>query len=381
MRKITILLAVILSAFCLHQAAAQTSTYHMPFNRIAQRNNLYTTIDYSKLNKEQVIHNQDGSYSVKLPFVVEKAIAADDIFWLALAFDRHGMQSWGLYDGDSNFICKNFLSYEIAKFSYIVQSQDHLTKKIVPGKYTLIVNFSAKPAAEDLGIILGYSTRQYYDNYTATLEKEHLKAEAAKAPKYDIWEDYDSNGVAIVWNRDTKKLGMIDRNNKEILPIEYDHITGPDEHFGAQYSGYYYVEKGGKAWLLDKTGRQFTESRYDYLYGYNDWGYARVRLTDGVEYFIDLTGKRSSPVYDEITSWYDYYEVTRNGREGVIDEKMNVVIPCEYSSLRLWAQTTLNGVVDSRAAAMVKATNGRCYRIILKTGAKTEVECNPVNYF
>ncbi len=379
MKKIILLFVVIASAFGLHQAAAQTSTYHMPFNRIAQGNDQYTTIDYSKLNKEQVIHNQDGSYSVSLPFIVEKAIAADDIFWLALAFDRHGMQSWGLYDGDSNFLCKSLLSYQTNPFSYIVQSQDHLTKKIVPGKYHLIVNFSAKPAAEDLWIILGYSTRQYYDNYTATLEKEHMKAEAAKAPKYDKVWDYDSNGLAIVKKDD--KYGLIDRAGKEILPVEYDDISTTefnDSWFGIDYLNYYCVEKDGKEWLADKTGRQVTDSKYDKIYGFKN-GYAIVEVEKGIEYFIDRTGKRIGAVYEEISGWRDdddnyYYRVKRSGKWGVLNDRLGVVIPCEYSKLKIWDSTRIDGKYEERDAAYVKQ-GSRCYRIILENKAKTETQC------
>jgi hypothetical protein len=351
-----------------------------------------------------------------MPFTVTKAIPAGELFWMALFTTESSNFSWGIYtfpeEGDNKFICRSYNSYRVEGGIYIIQSQDHLTQQIVPGDYLVQVNFKEKPDVGSLWLSVGYSTRQFYDDYNAKLENSGKPKESGSsggsqsttgnsqtgsggsgqspAGKYDEVGNYDSNGLARVFKgkitqsyySDYKsydgKYGLIDRNGKEILPVEYNEILVPDKDAYYNYLNYYYVRKDGKEWLVDKTGKQITDSRYDSLSSFRN-GFAAATVENGIAYFIDRTGKRSGVIYDYILEWSKgpYYEVRRSGKHGVLDMKTRVVIPCEYDKLRLLDKFRLNGRgggIFNNVADVKKGS--ACYVIILDTKETFKVVCD-----
>ncbi len=337
----------------------------------------YETIDYSQIGSNWYRKTNDG-YVVTLPFIFTEAIPAGEIFRLAL-YEPKGsdFSGWELRTGDGTSLThRQWKMYLFDDRWYMLLSQDDLTQPLVPNQwYYLTAQFTNRPGKDDLHISVGRSTRQRFDNYAASLEREK-----ALYDKYDYVGGYDSNGLAKV--KIGEKYGLIDRSERVILSAEHDEVTS--EALFVDLLDYYLVRKGGKAWLIDKTGRQITDTKLDAIHGFNSHGYAWVTQEDGVEYFIDRTGKRTGPIYEEVHGWvegYDffsdpiYYRVKRYGDWGVIDARLNVVVPYEYDRVKLFDETSINGRTDSRNAAVVQQGR-RCYRIILQTGERSNIDCN-----
>jgi len=75
--------------------------------------------------------------------------------------------------------------------------------------------------------------------------------------KDDYW-DYENNTL----KKGTYKLGLVDRENKVILPVEYDKIY----NVGATVDNLMEVEKNGKLGLVDLQGEVVVPAEYDGIY-------------------------------------------------------------------------------------------------------------------
>ena len=109
------------------------------------------------------------------------------------------------------------------------------------------------------------------------------------------------------------KWGVLDRSGKEIIPIEYSSFE--------QLSDYLYVvTKDGKKGLANKLGYLVAESTYQDVKALTDYMFS---LKDGnTVLIVDNLGKPLfSGNYDsfEKLGSYSFYEVTKNGKKGLVD--------------------------------------------------------------
>ena len=115
--------------------------------------------------------------------------------------------------------------------------------------------------------------------------------------EYDFVSSIINDGFASV--ELNGKWGMIDETGKEVIECKYNNVD--DFH-----NGFARVVLNGKWGIIDETGKVVVECKYDYIGLFND-GFARVELNDKWGY-IDETGK------EVIECKYDYiYYANRNG--------------------------------------------------------------------
>lgn len=77
------------------------------------------------------------------------------------------------------------------------------------------------------------------------------------------------------------RMGLIDREGKEIIPPEYDDLSWD----GSRYA---YADRGGRHGCLDRTGRTVVPLEYDWI-GEFDFGFALVGR-EGRYGYVDETG-------------------------------------------------------------------------------------------
>jgi len=116
--------------------------------------------------------------------------------------------------------------------------------------------------------------------------------------KYDTVDDF-YDGLARVRLND--KWGFVDLNGNEVILVQYDN-TG---YFSLNKNGCVDVTIGEKSALIDKTGKQLTDFKYDCIYSF-EHGVAKVRLNEKYG-FIDHTGKEVfAPIFDDVKNLKPY---------------------------------------------------------------------------
>ena len=139
----------------------------------------YTTVNMSKLKWVY----EKGRYTAELPFRVDRAAPAGELFWLLIAYPIGStpISGWGLYNADNVFICKTFNSYkdEEGGGMYIVQDQNDLNEQIVSGNYILRLHLDKQPTEELLSLSVGYSTKETLDDFRGQLINKDSKTPAA----------------------------------------------------------------------------------------------------------------------------------------------------------------------------------------------------------
>lgn len=169
---------------------------------------------------------------------------------------------------------------------------------------------------------------------------------------------YDfSQERAILCKKNSKECGYIDKNGKEITPLEYWGAKPFSEGFGAVRSkeGWGFVDKTGvevipcaysdansfyeglaavkinDRWgFIDKTNRLVIPCKYNKV-GRFDEGLAPVKVS-GKWGFIDKSGNRVIPcIYSDVGVFENGMATVRKDKKwGYIDRNGNIVVPCIY---------------------------------------------------
>ncbi|WP_162996241.1 WG repeat-containing protein [Mucilaginibacter celer] len=165
------------------------------------------------------------------------------------------------------------------------------------------------------------------------------------------------------------KYGLVDANYKMILPFKYDFIDFPFSLY--QNRPVIEVTLEEKRGLLDWDGKIFVQINFRYVKNYYPNCYV-VEGMDGKEGMLDQNGREIlAPVYDNISFGmekhcfvskgkkvnvvtYDgkfvfdedfdsyepfrdingYFQITKNGKYGLLDCDANLIYPCIYRSIR-----------------------------------------------
>lgn len=133
-----------------------------------------------------------------------------------------------------------------------------------------------------------------------------------------------SEGTAIVKNYD--RLGMIDTNGNEVLPIKYIDIT-------PMRNGRFFAVDAlsEKAALFDNRFRQLTPFVYDKILSFNEDFYVVER--DSMKTYLDTKGKERFGFYDIAAPFTDGYAmVSRNGKYGIINNRGKIILPIQYDN-------------------------------------------------
>jgi len=158
------------------------------------------------------------------------------------------------------------------------------------------------------------------------------------------------------------KIGFIDKMNKLVIPFIFEGARAGFRQ------GNCVVYVGKKSWMIDKTGRQSTDRKYDAIvfdgddrFGMvlldNKWGYINLdgkevipliydnnyvfreglagAKKDGKYGYIDTLNSTKIPfIYDEVRSFSDGLSIVKLDKKyGLIDKKGNAIIPFQYKNL------------------------------------------------
>ncbi len=114
------------------------------------------------------------------------------------------------------------------------------------------------------------------------------------------------------------KWGIIDTNNKEVLPCGFD-LSRCEFRYNSVWNKYYaIVEKNGKYGFIDTFGNTLLPFVYDFV-------------DDSKRYDNDI------PPY--------YFEVAKSALRGIIDTNGKVIVPCRYNHIRFDRQGFSKGML------------------------------------
>ncbi len=120
------------------------------------------------------------------------------------------------------------------------------------------------------------------------------------------------------------KYGIINLDNKELLPCQYDDIS--TIKLG------YKVKKGNLVGLLDSNFKQILPTEFeDIKDGYKDNVYILKNNKMGI---ANNKGEiLLQPEYEEITNSNKHIQVKKEGKKGLLTHELTVFIPCEYDNI------------------------------------------------
>ena len=233
-----------------------------------------------------------------------------------------------------------------------------------------------------------------------------------------IYRAYSSTDIGMIISDGKGKYGLIDKNSKIVLPVEYDGIVQDTESSRIENGSIsnndnYYLRKGslweiyasvnnslkmlteciypycvedgqkhipfkyltyrenqnqpwdacfvvmsnGKAGILDNFGKEIVPCKYDGG-GFSDNPRLGYLYDNGktITYNPLDKGTRKYSNYKRFIGAKSYYRVEQNGKFGVVDDKDNLILPIKYSQITE-AITSDNGHLDD--AFHVWDANGR----------------------
>ena len=153
----------------------------------------------------------------------------------------------------------------------------------------------------------------------------------------NVW--YEKNILKV---EKSGKYGLIDLTGKEVLPLEYDEISGLD---GQENS--IIIKKDGKLGLVNDNGNIIIEANYKDIKTLGETykeGY--ITVDENEKYGVVSATKKQilENNYDEISSVYlkEYYLVKENGKQKVINSKGETILDKGFDELK---SATTNGFI------------------------------------
>ncbi len=142
--------------------------------------------------------------------------------------------------------------------------------------------------------------------------------------------------VFFVVSKDGKKYGLVDKENKQIIPLEYDEMDRfvyPDKIIWAK--------KDNKWGALDYKGTLVIPFEYDdiikpyrtNLYAvkrHNKWGYIDKNNDVKIAFLYDEV----TPFYKSIQTSSNYAKVKKGERWGIVNRKGEEIVHCEYKYIK-----------------------------------------------
>jgi hypothetical protein len=135
--------------------------------------------------------------------------------------------------------------------------------------------------------------------------------------------------------RKNKKLGIIDIQGNEIIPIEYEYIGNITDNKTIQ------IRKGNKHGIVNEQGNIIIPCEYDYILKVNSYYIVRKGDKRGV---IDFYGKTIIPCeYDFVVNDIDLFRVRKGDKWGAINFDGKMIIPLEYDYLNVFENGVSKG--------------------------------------
>ena len=170
------------------------------------------------------------------------------------------------------------------------------------------------------------------DSYSSSCQSDtwiliNINGDVIARIKSDLVRDF-KNGVAQFYKKD--KVGLLNKKGEQILPPKYDKISS----FRDGIANIYLNDKVG---VINSTGKILVEPNYDEILRLNNNLFA---LEDnGTWYYYRSKIKSLERLPFESISKYIFCEkyriVSISGKDGLIDNKGQTVLKCEYESIIL----------------------------------------------
>ena len=157
------------------------------------------------------------------------------------------------------------------------------------------------------------------------------------------------NGTYAVVNKDNIKTVSFYSKGSKIKSIDCRDL----KKYGMMNKKYYILEAyaspvcntdSKKYEYYNLNGEKIVDKLFLTSYPFDDNNLAVVSEDNKNYYLINLNGEKVTQDYSRISSWSNYYIVTKNNLEGILDSQGNVIMDCIYSDIKLteyWDTTYL----------------------------------------
>ena len=180
-------------------------------------------------------------------------------------------------------------------------------------------------------------------------------------------------GYAVVGDQDKK--GVIDKENRLIVPMQYDSITPFDSDVLEEKDWRFKVRTRDPAsvTVLDDKGAQVFPTYEDM--GFFKHGLINVKKNDKWGFVDGNNQTKIDFIYDEAIGFFNSMAlVSKDGKSGFIDPKGDVVIPLEYDEIK-------SVFHDDSNQEVVSAKKGETYYLLDKRGHATKTDYDSIGYF
>lgn len=167
-----------------------------------------------------------------------------------------------------------------------------------------------------------------------------------------------SNGLAVIKDASSRKLGLIDKKGKIVTPCNYSTI------YGIRQNELIRVESSGKYGFLDKSGKEVIPCKYKFAHDFSE-GLSLIEDmdNDGNDFYIDKTGKIIITLskYDFYNNDRDFHEglarVKSNGKYGFIDKTGKEIVQCVYDEAGVFNEGVCCVIKDGKYGFIDKQGN------------------------
>ncbi len=153
-------------------------------------------------------------------------------------------------------------------------------------------------------------------------------------PKYDIIEDHYDRYMVYAGG----KMGLLDYNGKEMVPLVYDDLSPVDNwYYGTTLPAYYKVTIGDYEGIIDSVNHIIVPIRYTYIRSYNDSTFT-CRLSKRTYDFYNINGtcfhvpwkSKTFPVHEARHAVSMSKKNIFGRKYGLLDDSGNVIFKRKY---------------------------------------------------
>jgi len=145
----------------------------------------------------------------------------------------------------------------------------------------------------------------------------------------DLTRCYVPDGYLEVTAAGKKGLRSPD-GKREVMPAVYDDLMGIRLDGGPLLLG----QQGNEIFLLDTLGKRLTMEQYDRMSA--DGPLVRIERGGKTGWLAADGSVRILPIYDDAADWVDgRCIVTQNGKKGVLADDGQLIVPCQYSDIKI----------------------------------------------
>lgn len=222
-------------------------------------------------------------------------------------------------------------------------------------------------------------------------------------------EEYSKFTGGIVHSTSTNKYGYINEEGKLTLPVEYDNISELENYYYNEqtneeveidYSNYLkiYKENTGTGIAL-KDGNILIDAIYSSIlnFGENTFAVTKGDNNQAQLGIIDINGNIvkeyiNGGIFDDSEVFNKYEVISLNGKNGVVNRNLEIIVPIEYDSMDIETSEATNElgkyeeyyfigkngdvytIMDEEANTIIDSSYESIYDLINKYGTNVNTE-------